>query len=123
MPLQLPSRPNLDQLRKQAKDLFVAWQAGDAEALAVLREHHPAKAVPMEELRLADAQLVTARRYGFPSWPRLKEEVELANLAFAERVQRFMRAATPSWARPRRRRRSSTSWRPVAAAISTRRGG
>jgi ankyrin repeat protein len=94
MPLQLPSRPNLDQLRKQAKDLLAAWQEGDAEALAVLREHHPAKAVPIEELRLADAQLVTARRYGFPSWPRLKEEVELTNLAFAERVQRFMRAAT-----------------------------
>ncbi len=97
MPLQLPSRPNLDQLRKQAKDLLAAWQEGDAEALSVLREHHPGftkKAMPAEELRLADAQLVTARRYGFPSWPRLKEEVELANLAFAERVRRFVQAAT-----------------------------
>jgi hypothetical protein len=101
MPLQsspqLPSRPKLDQLRKQAKDLLAAWQAGDAEALSALREHHPAstkKEMPTGELRLADAQLVTARRYGFPSWPRLKEEVELANLAFAERVERFVRAAT-----------------------------
>jgi len=97
MPLQLPSRPNLDQLRKQAKDLLAAWQEGDAEALSVLCEHHPGstkKEMPAGELRLADAQLVTARRYGLPSWPRLKEEVELANLAFAERVERFVQAAT-----------------------------
>ncbi len=101
MPLQsssqLPSRPNLDQLRKQAKDLLAAWQAGDAEALSALREHHPGatkKEMPAGDLRLADAQLVTARRYGFPNWPRMKEEVELANLAFAERVDRFVRAAT-----------------------------
>ncbi len=97
MPLSLPSRPNLDQLRKQAKDLLAAWRTGDAEALSWLREHHPeyaGTAVPPETLRLADAQLVTARRYGFTSWPHLKEEVELASLAFADRVRHFVRAAT-----------------------------
>ncbi|HEX4966086.1 MAG TPA: ankyrin repeat domain-containing protein [Thermoanaerobaculia bacterium] len=97
MPLSLPSRPNLDQLRKQSKDLLAAWRAGDGEALSWLRAHHPEHAeaaVPPEDLRLADAQLVTARRYGFPSWPRLKEEVELASLAFADRVKRFVGAAT-----------------------------
>lgn len=97
MPLPLPSRPHLDQLRKQAKDLLAAWRAGDAEALSALREHHPEHSqgvVSPESLRLADAQLVTARRYGFSSWPRLKEEVELANLAFADRVKHFVRAAT-----------------------------
>src|SRR5947209_6646402 len=97
MPLSLPSRPHLDQLRKQAKDLLAAWRAGDAEALAWLRELHPeyaAETAPIEGLRLADAQLVMARRYGFPSWPRLKEEVELASLAFADRVRHFLRAAT-----------------------------
>ncbi|HEV7505575.1 MAG TPA: ankyrin repeat domain-containing protein [Thermoanaerobaculia bacterium] len=97
MPLPLPSRPHLDQLRKQAKDLLAAWRAGDAEALSSLREHHPEYSqgtAPAEDLRLADAQLVTARRYGFASWPRLKEEVELANLAFADRVKHFVCAAT-----------------------------
>ncbi|HEX3551963.1 MAG TPA: ankyrin repeat domain-containing protein [Thermoanaerobaculia bacterium] len=97
MPLSLPSRPNLDQLRKQAKDLLAAWRSGDAEALSWLREHHPEYAqetVPAADLRLADAQLVTARRYGFASWPRLKEEVELASLVFADRVRHFVRAAT-----------------------------
>lgn len=94
MPLSLPSRPHLDQLRKQAKDLLAAWRAGDAEALSALREHHPEHGVPSGDLQLADAQLVTARRYGFASWPRLKAEVELANLAFADRVKHFVRAAT-----------------------------
>lgn len=96
MPLSLPSRPSLDQLRKQAKDLLAAWRAGDAEALSWLREHHPehAQAMPAaDDLRLADAQLVTARRYGFPSWPKLKSEVELMSLAFEERARRFVRAA------------------------------
>jgi ankyrin repeat protein len=99
MPLSLSSRPHLDQLKKQAKDLLAAWRAGDAEALSSLREHHPAyraatSATELRLARLADAQLVTARRYGFPSWPRLKEEVELANLAFAERARLFVRMAT-----------------------------
>ncbi|HZF08023.1 MAG TPA: ankyrin repeat domain-containing protein [Thermoanaerobaculia bacterium] len=96
MPLSLPSRPRLDQLKKQAKDLLAAWQAGDAEAFSWLREHHPAHrgTTAAAGLQLADAQLVTARRYGFPSWPRLREEIELANLAFAERARLFVRAAT-----------------------------
>ncbi|HEX6898671.1 MAG TPA: ankyrin repeat domain-containing protein [Thermoanaerobaculia bacterium] len=95
MPLSLPSRPSLDQLRKQAKDLLAAWRAGDAEALSWLREHHPehSQTATVDELRLADAQLVTARRYGFPSWPRLKTEVEMMGLAFTERARRFVRAA------------------------------
>jgi ankyrin repeat protein len=93
MSLSLPSRPHLDQLRKQAKDLLAAWGAGDAEALAALREHHPEKTLAAGELRLSDAQLVTARRYGFPSWPRLKSEVELASMAFEERARRFVQAA------------------------------
>ncbi len=95
MPLSLPSRPHLDQLRNQAKDLLAAWRSGDPGALDLLREHHPAHAdaTAADGLRLADAQLVTARRYGFPSWPRLKTEVELVNMELAGRAERFVRAA------------------------------
>jgi ankyrin repeat protein len=97
MSLSLPPRPNLDQLRKQAKDLLTAWRSGDAGALALLHEHHPgfsqAGAPPVDRLRLSDAQWVLARQYGFPSWSRLKEEVELANLDFQQRADRFVRAA------------------------------
>jgi ankyrin repeat protein len=67
---QFPVRPNLDQLRNQAKDLLRLIRSGDAAALAELRQHHP-KAVEPAVAKLADAQLTLARSYGLPSWPRL----------------------------------------------------
>jgi hypothetical protein len=65
----LPARPNLEYERKQAKRLLRACRAGDAEALARLRERGISSSVG--ELLLADAQLTIAREYGFTSWPRL----------------------------------------------------
>jgi len=75
MPKQLPDRhlpvrPNLDQLRNQAKDLLRSIRSGDISALEEFREHHPRHTDP-ETAKLADAQLVLARSYGLPSWPRL----------------------------------------------------
>ena len=64
----LPSRPDLVQLRHQAKDLLHAARAGDAAALE--RVH-----VVSERVSLASAQLALAREYGFVSWARLKTEV------------------------------------------------
>jgi ankyrin repeat protein len=69
----LPPAPSLEQLRKQAKDLLRAHRAGDAAALARARAQHPR---PGERLKLSEAQLVIAREYGFPSWPRLSTYVE-----------------------------------------------
>ncbi len=40
MNMQLPLRPNLEQLRKQAKALLKDHQAADAEALGRIRESH-----------------------------------------------------------------------------------
>jgi Ser/Thr protein kinase RdoA (MazF antagonist) len=54
----LPDRPNLDHLRRQAKDL-----------LAGLRESEPATS-------LAQAQALLAGQYGFHSWTELKAEVD-----------------------------------------------
>jgi hypothetical protein len=65
-----PVRPNLDQLRHQAKDLLHALRRGEPEALAEFDKHHPGKATAAT-IKLADAQLVLARSYGLPSWPRL----------------------------------------------------
>lgn len=66
----LPVRPDLDQLKHQAKDLLRAIRGGDPSALAELHRHHPER-IDSNEARLADAQLVLARSYGLPSWPRL----------------------------------------------------
>lgn len=82
MSRQLPSRPNLEQLRKQAKSLLKSQQAGDAEALTRIRESHPRSKKLTEEqiaasaFALADAQLVIASEYGFASWPRLQAHVK-----------------------------------------------
>jgi hypothetical protein len=65
-----PVRPNLEQLRHQAKDLLRAIHRNEPYALADLRAFHPNPPHPAS-VRLADAQLVLARCYGLPSWPRL----------------------------------------------------
>ena len=65
-----PVRPNLDQLRHQAKDLLRALRTCDPAALAEFHKHHP-KPVDPAAAKLADAQLVLARSYGLESWPRL----------------------------------------------------
>jgi ankyrin repeat protein len=57
---------NLEQLRKQAKELARAARAGDPTAVARLGDLPP---------RLASAQLVLARERGYSSWPALVQEV------------------------------------------------
>lgn len=53
----LPCSANLLWLRKRAKNLLREWQAEGRQA------------------KLADAQLVLARQYGFASWRRLKSHI------------------------------------------------
>ena len=65
----LPARPDLGQLRHQAKDLLHSAKGGDEEALARIR-------AVSDRPALSSAQLAVAREYGFASWPRLKREVE-----------------------------------------------
>lgn len=74
----LPVRPNLDQLRHQAKDLLRGLRRGDATAVAEFREYHPERVEP-DAAKLADAQLALARSYGVPSWPRLVRACEMTN--------------------------------------------
>ena len=74
---RLPVRPNLDQLRHQARDLLRALHAGEAEAIAAMREHHPESVEP-GAARLHHAQLVLARCYGASSWTRLAHAAQLA---------------------------------------------
>jgi hypothetical protein len=66
----LPVRPDLEQLRHQAKDLLREIRRGEPAALADLIENHPEQVNP-GSAKLADAQLALARSYGVPSWPRI----------------------------------------------------
>src|SRR5262245_58738089 len=55
---ELPARPNLEHLRNEAKQRLRDLRRADAEA------------------KLASAQLLVARDYGFPSWRALKAAVD-----------------------------------------------
>src|SRR5687768_14307573 len=70
----LRERPDLDQLKRQAKELLAAFAAGDAAAVDEVNAHfhHADRAT----FALHDAQLVLARAYGFDSWPKLKAYVD-----------------------------------------------
>ena len=71
---------DLGQFKKQAKDWLRKGRRGDPEALRLLRHFHPRGAELADDpgrLRLADAQLALARAFDFPSWPKLREHLEL----------------------------------------------
>jgi len=65
----LPPHPNLEHLKKQAKEL-----------LHDLKQQNPAS-------KLADAQYALAREYGFASWPKLKTYVEALSGSIPHSVQ------------------------------------
>jgi hypothetical protein len=83
--VSLPEQPNLEQLRKQARELQRGIRAGDPRALgaAGVDQADPTFA-------LHEAQHALAHRYGFPNWPRLQRHVT----AIAERTWVFALPAT-----------------------------
>jgi ankyrin repeat protein len=82
----LPEHPDLDQARRQAKELLQAARAGDTAALARL-------AAVSAPLTLAGAQLALARELGQPSWPALVREIEARDTAIPADVIRFLRSS------------------------------
>ena len=77
---QLPDHPDLAQLRRQARELLRAAAGGDAGAIRRVRQ-------VSEKTTLSTAQLALAREYGFPSWPRLKDEAERRRASAGEAAQ------------------------------------
>src|SRR6266481_4788045 len=73
-----PVRPNLEQLKHQAKDLLRAIKQGDPGAIAEFQKNHP-KQVEPTKAKLADAQFALARSYGIASWPRLVSACRMTN--------------------------------------------
>jgi ankyrin repeat protein len=99
MSASLPDRPNLGQLRRQAKELRDAARRGEPGALDRVTRIY--RAAPPGGVNLAAAQLVIARELGFTSWPRLKAAVasratspgQLAEAFVAASVERRPREA------------------------------
>ena len=72
---------NLEQQKKQARELLLAIRSGNAESLSRLRRHHTRWAASDENtlrqlVSLHDAQFALAREQGFASWPKLKAYAE-----------------------------------------------
>jgi len=78
LPKGLAGHNDLEQLKRQAKELLRAYEAGDAGAAALVSHHFPGGAE--DRLLLTGAQLVVARHHGFSSWARLRDHVDQANL-------------------------------------------
>ena len=82
MSRHLPTRPNLEHLRTQAKALLAKLREGDADAIRTFANYLPEAAAlsPKQILdhgfRLADAQAVVARKSGFAAWPGLARHVD-----------------------------------------------
>src|SRR6185503_6474128 len=102
-PKQLPLRPNLEQYRKQAKDLMKEVEHSSQSALERFRHYHPRVQRNPDfgaTIKLSDAQLVIAREHGFESWPEFSRHIR--NLQPASGGPSTERAsATPAVARIR----------------------
>ena len=99
MPSQLPDRPNLEHLKKQAKSLLHAVQAREVDALRRLTVLPAFSSKSIDQIAalspaLHDAQSVIAREHGFPSWTALRDEVDARTLSFAAALDEFVRCAT-----------------------------
>src|SRR5215203_762344 len=66
--------PDIDQLRRQARELLEAYRTQSPDAVLEVDAYHR-NATP-HTFALHDAQFVLARAYGFESWPKLKAAVD-----------------------------------------------
>jgi ankyrin repeat protein len=66
--------PDIDQLRRQARELLEAYRVQSPDAVLEVEACH--RTATPDTFALHDAQFVLARAYGFESWPKLKAAVE-----------------------------------------------
>jgi hypothetical protein len=71
----LSTRPDLDQVRRQAKELLKAFRAGEPEAAALFTTHLPG--ADPASAKLADAQHVIARINQVKNWERVVQACQL----------------------------------------------
>lgn len=97
-------RPNLEQLKKQAKDLLKLWQNQDPSATARMAKF----GFDNREPRLHLTQLTLARELGFLSWTQLKQWVGSFVSNMAEASERICQLALVDSVQTRREERLNT---------------
>ena len=83
----LPVRPDLDQLKHQAKDLLRNIRRGDAEALAEFTKFHPHAGADPANIKLSQVQFALARSYGATSWTRLVQSCNLIDAIWRDDLE------------------------------------
>ncbi|NBC10493.1 MAG: hypothetical protein GVY24_01995 [Planctomycetes bacterium] len=87
----LPAEPCLERQHKLAKQLLRAVWAKEPAATERFHALHP-KPPAADEAKLADAQLVIARGYGFPAWAEMKRKIESLTQTPVERFVAAVKA-------------------------------
>lgn len=129
MKQKLPTRrmreqPDLEQLKRQAKELLIGFRAGDASAASEVNSHYHTADASM--FALHDAQLVIARSYGFESWPKLKafvDGVTVKRLIDAVQANDLPQVKSMLAARPELANMAVSYWnehRPIHYAVMNR---
>jgi len=114
MSSSLPDRTDLDQLRRQAKELRDAARSGEPTSLQRITRLTPIR--QPGSVTLAVAQFVIAQELGFASWPKLKAAVESRG-RLGERAVAFVEASV---AGHRRRARRLLEADPGVARVNLR---
>ena len=81
----VPVRPNLRQLKQQAKDLLRSVRDGNPSAVEEFKQSHPSP--NLDNVKLADTQLALARSYGVVSWPRLVQACNLIDAIWENDIE------------------------------------
>lgn len=76
----LPSDPNLEHMKKEARYLLHGLLTRDSSALRRFYSMDPLAGA--SQPNLADAQYIIAREHGFSSWRKLKEPLGRSSVAF-----------------------------------------
>jgi ankyrin repeat protein len=92
---EFPDRVDLDQLRRQAKELRDAARGGEPAAVERIARHARSTEAP-GGVSLAVAQLVIARELGFASWPKLKAIAE-SRAGLRDRAASFLAASVDGY--------------------------
>jgi hypothetical protein len=103
----LPARPSLDHLRRQARDLLRAARAGDTTAAGRIR-------AVADALTLASAQLAVAREYGFASRTGSGTRSPAHTASLARQAEAFCEASIRDGAG-----RAAGWWRPPPSSPAT----
>jgi ankyrin repeat protein len=114
----LPPRPDLRQLKRQAKGLLEGFIRGDAAPVAEVTAHY--RGAEAATFALHDAQLVIARTYGFESWPKLKAAVQgitIERLTDAVRAHDLRRVRAMLRLRPELAHKSADYISPLHHAV------